>query len=102
MCDVLLVGVGDDDLDGVVFESLRLVDRDGISHLERHRGVVRIVVIIANITLVDLETHCCVTEPFEFLTIDVKLRDDSVQFDVELHPLGEAFDADDRDCRTNR
>jgi hypothetical protein len=42
--DVAFVGVGDDDLDGVVLEALGLVDRDCVGDLERHRGDERVVV----------------------------------------------------------
>jgi hypothetical protein len=37
----------------------------------------------------------CVAHPFEFVAIDVELADRSVEFSVELNPVGEALDADD-------
>ena len=53
--DVVFVGVSDDDVDRVVLEALRLVDRDGVGDLERHRGVKRVVVLVAGVVIVDRE-----------------------------------------------
>ena len=39
VCDVVFIGIGDYDLNGVVLETLRLVNRHGVGHLEWHGGV---------------------------------------------------------------
>lgn len=64
MCDVVFVGFCDNDFDGVILKALRLMDRHGVSHLEGHGGVQRVVVLVAGVVFVDGESHGRVTHPF--------------------------------------
>ena len=47
VCDVILIGVGDYNLDGVILEALRLVYRHGVGYLERYCCVQRVVILVA-------------------------------------------------------
>jgi hypothetical protein len=76
--DVVLVGVSDDDLDGVVFEALGLVDRDGVGDLERHRGVKRVVVIVTGVVVVDGKAYGRALGPFQLSAADVELGERSI------------------------
>src|SRR6266536_653466 len=93
--DVIFVGVGDDDLDGVVFEALCLMDRDSVGDLERHGGVERVVVLVAGVVVVDGEAHSRAFHPYQLSTDDIELAEWSIELDVELDLAGGERDVDD-------
>lgn len=95
MCDVVFIGVGDYDLDRVILETLRLVDRHGVGHLERHGGVQRVVILVACVVVVvvDREANCRATRPFELITDDVELAERSIELNIEFDPATIVLDA---------
>ena len=96
VCDVVFVGVGDDDLNGVVFQSLCLVDADGIGDLEGNGGNVVVFVFVAGIQVVYREPDGGVGDPIEtVVTLCVELGDGAVKRDIELVAFVECSDGGD-------
>jgi hypothetical protein len=59
--------------------TLGFVNRDGVYHLERHRGIDRLFVIISATCRVDVEANCRFAHISEVEPIDVDRRDTAIQ-----------------------
>ena len=69
MCHILLVRISNNNLYGVVFKALRLVDRDGIGNLKRDGCVTLFTVFIAVTRLKDIEPYGGVLDPNEIINL---------------------------------